>query len=48
MVRFPSFAGRTAPVVYALAAPALLLVQHIITMLAFRTAGVSLTADAEF
>lgn len=48
MIRFPSFAGRTAPFTYALAAPALLLSQHGITELAYRAAGVRLVADADF
>lgn len=48
MALIPSFAGRTSPVTYACAAPALLVSQHLAVLLAYRVAGWKLAADTEF
>lgn len=48
MVRFPPFAGRTGPLAYALAAPALLLAQPLAVMLIYRVAGWGLAQDVGF
>lgn len=48
MLRLPSFAGRTPPLVYALTAPALLVSQHLAVLLIYRLAGWTLLMDGDF
>lgn len=48
MARVPSFAGRTPPLAYALAAPALLISQHLVVLLSYRLAGCTLVMDVGF
>ena len=48
MTRLPSFAGRTPPLAYAHAAPALLISQHLVLLLTYRLAGWKLLIDADF
>ena len=48
MVSFPSFAGTTRPAHYALLAPVLLLVPHLVVALLLTTRGTTLIADAGF
>ncbi|WP_260597427.1 hypothetical protein [Sphingomonas endolithica] len=48
MTRLTSFGGRTAPVTYALTAPALLASQHLAVMLAYQLGGWPLVVDTDF
>jgi hypothetical protein len=48
MAQILSFVGKTRPIVYALAAPALVLSQHLVVMLAFHATGWKLVRDTDF
>lgn len=48
MARLPSFTGSTSPLTYALAAPALLVSQHLVVLLIYRVAGWNSVIDTDF